>query len=710
MPHFPIRLVPTVDVNRTETLNEAAISSANLIRYLRDDAGNSLIQKGGGWMRWFGSALPSICRALWGWQDINGGQWLAAGCEETVSDGGPLMALTTSTSQTITPRVDDDNVAVDATTTINTNIVEIGDTGSNITSFDSVFIQTHISIGGVILFGFYRCILVSADAFEIALYDDDGNPILATASVANAGDIENFSTTSGENVVEVELPDHGLAVGDNYPILIQTTVGGVVLQGDYIVQTVPTADTFTILAPQSASSTVSNQDINSGNARYDFYLGFGALPAGSGFGIGGFGIGGFGSGITPTANQGDPIPANDWTLDNWGSLLIACPTRTTFGSPDGTSEIGGPIFYWDPLGSTPTAVAIAEGPVANAGAFVAMPQRQIIAWGSTFDGVQDPLLIRGCDADNFFSWIATPTNLAFSRRLSTGSKIVRGAQMAQQLVFITDVGLWTGQFIGGVDVYSWNEVATGCGCVARMAAATLHEALYWMSQEQFFVFSGAGLQPLECTVWDAVFQNINKDYIQNVLCAANSFYNEITWYFPSNASEDGENDMCVTLNIVTKGWALSKNSDGTRIGRSAWINQTVLGAPIGTDPATNLILQHETSNDADGQPMTPFFQTGYAVLSEADVLMFIDQFWPDMKWGQYGSSPNATLQLEFLVTEYPGDDPVVYGPYTLTKEVQFITPRFRGRLVSLRFSSNDAGTFWRLGLPRYRGQPDGKFL
>jgi hypothetical protein len=144
------------------------------------------------------------------------------------------------------------------------------------------------------------------------------------------------------------------------------------------------------------------------------------------------------------------------------------------------------------------------------------------------------------------------------------------------------------------------------------------------------------------------------------------------------------------------------------VSRTAWINESVLGAPIGA-ALNRYIYQHETSTDADGQPMDSYFQTGYFVLSDADVKMFIDQVWPDMKWGYYGGAQSANILLTFYVTDYAGQTPMVYGPYTLTQATTYITPRFRGRLVSIRVESNDIGSFWRLGNFRYRIQADGRF-
>ena len=145
------------------------------------------------------------------------------------------------------------------------------------------------------------------------------------------------------------------------------------------------------------------------------------------------------------------------------------------------------------------------------------------------------------------------------------------------------------------------------------------------------------------------------------------------------------------------------------MSRSAWIDQSVLGPPIGADPVSLYLYQHETSTNADGQAMDSFIQTGYYAMSEADVKTFVDQVWPDMKWGYYGGTQNATVNLTFYVADYPGQTPLSYGPYALTQSTTFISPRFRGRLVAMRIGSNDVGSFWRIGNIRYRLQPDGKF-
>jgi hypothetical protein len=144
------------------------------------------------------------------------------------------------------------------------------------------------------------------------------------------------------------------------------------------------------------------------------------------------------------------------------------------------------------------------------------------------------------------------------------------------------------------------------------------------------------------------------------------------------------------------------------LARTAWTDQSVLGEPIGTTP-TGIIYQHETSPDADGQPLASSFTTGWFKSSrKGQDLAFVDWFFPDMKFGLYGSSPGASVQITINVAEYPNSTPTTFGPFTMTAAKTFINLRLRGRLIQLTFASSDVGSFWRLGKPTYRVAPSGR--
>jgi hypothetical protein len=608
MPHQSLKLLPGVDVNKTPALNEAAISQSQLVRFIPDRTMGGLVQKLGGWTKFYANSLGSKIRALWAWEDTNSNSYLGVGAEGTVL-GGALQIITNGGSSDITPQKTTVNVAVNVSTTSGSNAVVITDTGRNVSNYDVVNIQTQISIDNLVLFGQYQCYNPGGAANTYTIYATDafGNPALA-ATGTTGGLVATFTTTVGSASVSVTLNNHGFQAGDTYPSLIATTVGGITIYGNYTVISVVSSNVFTISGSTVASAAATTAQ-NSGNAHYVYDKGVGPLPVGTGYGIGGYGRGGYGTGTAPTLTTGTPITATDWTLDNWGEILISCP-------------LNGPIYEWSPTSGQPISLVIPEAPTVNAGAFVAMPQRQIVAWGSTFNGIQDPLLVRWCDVENYNQWIALITNQAGSYRIPKGSKIVQSIQGPQQGLIWTDLGLWAMQYVGPPYVYQFNELGNGCGLVGRKAAASVNGVVYWMGQSQFFRLSGNGVEPIRCPIWDVVFQDLDTSNLDRIRVAPNSRFGEIAWHFPTNGN-GGENYGYVKYNFILDQWDYAFNSIANPyIARSAWINESVLGAPIGA-ALNQYLYQHETSTDADGVAMDSYFQTGYFVLTEADVLIMV---------------------------------------------------------------------------------------
>lgn len=708
MPHATLKLYPGVNTEETETLNDGGgVSQSQLIRWFPDPKLGALVQKLGGFTRFFGLPFPAIVRALWAWEDLNDNSHLAVGTETiTGTLSAELAVITNGILQNITPTVATTNIAPTVVTISGNSIVTITDgTTTGITSYDSVYIATQIAIGGIVLFGLYRCDpdgFLGATAYTVLSVDILGNPNPATSS-SSSPVLPQFTTVSGSVTVTVTLPAYTYALGGTFPVLVLTTVGGIPFYGNYIVQSIIDANNFTIVGSNPATASTSGF-LNSGNARFIYSLGEGTLPGGTGYGIGGYGSGGYGTGNPVAPATGTAIDAVDWTLDNWGEILIACADRTF--APSITPFQ--PIWQWDE--GQATATIITAAPPVNDGIFVAMPQRQIVAWGSTRTGIQDPLLVTWCDVGNFNQWIPLTTNQAGSYRLSKGSRIVGAVQGPQQAIIWTDVDVWSMQYIGPPYVYGFNEIGTGCGLIARKAAVSKNGIYYWMGLRQFFTLGGAGVLPLPCPVWDQVFQNLNtgtdpvtgEPNVDKIRGAVNSLFGELQWFYPS-ANGNGENDSYVKYNPELNVW------DYGTLARTAWVDQSVLGPPIGADPGMLLLYQHETSNDADGQAMSAYFQTGYFTLNEGDLKTFVDLVWPDAKWGQRSQAQTAQIQITFFVVDYPGDTPQVFGPYSVTQATQYFNTRLRGRLVSIRISSDDLGSWWRIGALRYRWAPDGKF-
>lgn len=667
MPLAPIKFRPGINVEFTPTLNEGGWSGCNRIRFR---AGQP--EQLGGWVKYYGSAMPGIPRTLHAWESLASDHYLGIGTDSS------LLTLTNGVLVNRTPFVSDDDVAPDFSTTSGDTLVTVADVGSNTSDGQYIGIIVPVSVGGIVLHGTYEVVeAVSADAYTINAAS------AATATVANGGAVPEFDTTNGSPVVLVTLADHGKGIGDTFTVEISTAVGGLTLLGDYTVETVPDADTFTINAGSNATST-ANAAENSGDAHLVYYVTSApAVVATGGYGVGPYGIGPYGVGGSPAIN---PHAFGVWTLDNWGEILIA-------------NVYNGGLYLWSPSGIDVEATAIPNAPTINIGAFVATPQQILIAYGSETGSVQDPLLLRWSDVSDYTVWTASSTNQAGSFRLSSGSRIVTGMQGPQRALVWTDMDLWSITYIGPPFVYGFQKIASQCGAVSQNCVAQLDDVFYWLSQGEFNMLGGGGVVSIPCSVWDAFWQDLDQANSGKITAASNSAFNEVSWFYPSLSGATGEVDRYVKYNTMEKTWDIGA------LDRTAWTDQSMLGPPIGGDTA-GFLYQHEIGTTADGAAMGSWIKSGRVMIAEGDSAAFVDQFLPDFRYGDYAADQDSEVTVTLSSYAYPNSTPRTKGPYTCTEDEDWFTTRLRGAQLDLRIDG--VSGFWRLGNCRARIAPAGR--
>ena len=224
MPHASLKLIPGVNQNRTPTLNEAAISDSQLIRFVPDAQGVGLPQKLGGWTKYFPDAMTSIVRALWAWADLNSTVYLAVGAEDF------LGIISNGTFTDITPREFTVDVPVKVETVQGSNEVIINDgenftfvttiTSGNGTTATITFAETHtfpvgslVVVAGVTPAGYNGTFTVTASTVHTVSFED-----ATTGAQAVAGTVTNLSGINSFDVVDIRT---------------QISVGGLILFGTY---------------------------------------------------------------------------------------------------------------------------------------------------------------------------------------------------------------------------------------------------------------------------------------------------------------------------------------------------------------------------------------------------------------------------------------------------------------------------------------------
>lgn len=677
MPWGAVQLSPGVDVQKTLAANQAGVSLSQLIRYKEQ-----LIQTYGGWQNYVTFTIASTVRDLHPWQDINGVKHLGVGATAN------LGVITGNSYQDITPQTNTTNPAPNLSISSGSNVVTIVDAGSSATTFNTVYFDTPIAIGNLLLNGAYPIHSVGGSSIYTIL-----SSIVASTTIASSGKLPIFNTSSGSATVTVTLPNNGFQsiTGLFQQFIAPTTVGTsqpLIIQGKYQVSSVIDSTNFTITSVTQASTTAT-ATMNGGNAQFVYYVTLGPVQPGSGFGAGGFGSGGFGTGSAQAGSPGTPITATDWTTDNWGEIYLSCPA-------------GGAIYAWSPDFGFQNAQVINQAPFFNGGIFISMPQQILVAWGSVqSSGVQDPLLVRWCNATDYTNWAVTNQTTAGSFRISSGSVIIGGIQCPQFGLISTDIDVWTMTYVGGTVIFNFTRVGNGCGWISSHACGILSGNPLWMANNNFFTLGANGVTPLPCSVWDQVFQNLSVANQSKCRVAVNSAFNEVAWFYPS-ANSAGENDSYVKVHIEGNEYEW----DYGTLSRTAWTDVSILGMPLGSD-SSGQIVQHETGTSINGAGL-PSFQTGYWTIAEGQDIPFVDMIIPDFIFGIRSASPTASINITFFGVNYPGDTPTTYGPFTVTPTTEFINCRIRNKLLSAFIQSNASSEFWRLGRIRFRFAQSGR--
>lgn len=488
-----------------------------------------------------------------------------------------------------------------------------------------------------------------------------------------------FATTNGSSVVTVTHVAHGRSIGDHVIWSGASTFNNVTMNGEFVVVTVPTANSFTVTA-----LTVANATGSGGGAAvaYTYLLPVGTCDAVAGFGWGA-GVWGAGTWGTPRSVSSTTLDPRLWAFDLLGEDLIAAVRK-------------GKIYTWDASAGIGTrAVVLAGAPTVNNWMLVSVPERHVVSLGAEVGGVQDPMLIRWSDTEDFVDWTATATNAAGSWRLSDGSEIVSGRTATREMLIWTDTALHAMRWVGPSYIFRFDKIGSGCGLVAPNAQVVFNGTAFWMGNTNFFLYRGGAPEIIPCPVRDSVFGNLNRLQKAKIFAGINPSANEVIWLYPSaNAIE---NDSYVIFNYAESVWYT-----GTGIKRTAWDEGAIFGFPVATHVSNGKMHYHEFGQDDDGSPMSWTITTGFADLDQGDYFMATSDLLPDFKMDN-GGIANVSL----LTRDEPEGVETVVGPEMFTPTTTIATLRARGRQVALEIDGASAGMSWRMGRSRLRVARDG---
>ena len=527
----------------------------------------------------------------------------------------------------------------------------------------------------------------------------DITPIRATVTLTNP-----FTTVSGSATVTVTDANGGYSNGDFVTFSDASAAGGLTLNGEFQI-TYATGNTYTITAASTASSSATGG--GTVTAVYQINTGVSLESPLVGWGAGTWGEGTWGNGGASTESL------RIWSQGNFGEDLIL-------------GFRGSPLYFWDasddtPLGNPATLLSAEAGasnvPTAQNMVLVSDINRFVFCFGANTLGTttQDPMLIRWSDQEDATNWTPTATTQAGDLRLSRGSEIIAAEQTRQELLVWTDFSVYSLQYVGAPVVWAAQLVGENASIMSQNSVAVADNVAYWFGKDKFYMYDG-GVKVLPCNVKRYIFDDINRDNIQQIFGSTNEGFDEIWWFYPSASSNT--NDRYVVYNYVQQIWYY-----GT-LSRTAWLDSGIRDFPLAATNSNNLV-QHEVGLD-DAETGTTAAITASITSAQFDLddghkFMLVSRMIPDVTFdGSTADSPVVSMSLSALQNSGSGfNDPLSESgnsggsvTRTATSPVEKFTEqiflRVRGRQVSFKVESTAQGVTWQLGSPRIDMRPDGR--
>jgi hypothetical protein len=532
-----------------------------------------------------------------------------------------------------------------------------------------------------------------------------------------------FAATTGSAVLTVTDATHGCLVGDFVTYTLAVSLGGTitatVLNQEYQITSVSTANTYTINVTTLANASDTGNGGGATVAKYQINVGTVTQIPLIGWGGGGWGLGTWGVG-SPSNTE-----LRLWSNDNYGQDLIIAPRN-------------GGIYYWvASTGVTVRAQALSDLSTAAGydGDYVpnqtleisaSSIQRFVISFGANayFAGdpntTFNPMLIRWSDQDNPFQWVPDITNQSGEFPLSHGSYIVSYINTRQEILVWTDSALYSMQYLGPPYVWKFEILMDNISVISPNSMITINNITYWMGVDKFYMYSGR-VDSLPCSLRQYVFNDINISQAQQVFCGGNEGYNEIWWFYCSTDSTTI--DKYVIYNYLDKVWYYGSMS------RTAWLDSGLREYPMAANydntAQTGRLLYHEANvDDVAGVtpvPIEAFIQSSDFDIGDGHNFGFVWRILPDVNFnGSNVNNPYVTMTIKprqnsgspYGVANSPevqsADNYAVSRSYNIQLFDGQVYTRLRGRQMALRIESTELGVAWQLGSPRLDIRADGR--
>jgi len=268
--------------------------------------------------------------------------------------------------------------------------------------------------------------------------------------------------------------------------------------------------------------------------------------------------------------------------------------------------------------------------------------------------------------------------------LTGGSEIQFGIRTRGGNLLVTDAAVWFMQFIGGLDVFGFDQVAgANAGAIGPKAVCEVDGVVFWMGISDFYYFDGAVHRiPRSDDIKQFVFNNLSANQRAKCWTMSVTQFGEIWFFYPTST----EITRYVMFNYKDQCW-----HPGTFV-RTAGCDRGIFAYPFMTS-GSSYLHDHEKTGvvDDDGAAMNEFITSSPIVLANGDDAVEVVALLPDFE------TITGTLGVTLSGKHYPQGPVTDDDVLAISSTSQHVSTRLTARLVEIEIASAVLGTDWHVG-------------
>jgi hypothetical protein len=387
-----------------------------------------------------------------------------------------------------------------------------------------------------------------------------------------------------------------------------------------------------------------------------------------GYGAGFYGVGLYGTNKTSSRQFSYP---RIWFMDRYGDSLITTP---------GNDELP---YYWEGDTTNP-AIPVENAPTCN---YLFVSNNALILLGA--EGV--PNRIVGSDQNDITNYTSSSTNQVFRDDIEGAGRLISHVSVRNtNLIYSENKTLSFRKISKEAGVWEILVVDPNVGIIAPMARCAAKGIAFWMSQNNFCMWRGNGVEIIPSNNRDVphstclryVFDDLNYSQKSKIFGWYNQLYDEVQFHYPSSSSQ--EPDRIVRVSLTDFSWWIDEKdrtaAESTSIG---------MKYPRMADYEGNLYYEEIGYND---NAVAQEFRLQSPLISAGKKTASLQSIIPD-------SIQTGDVQLQVRAKQFPKSQAFTYDKtYVVSDNAEQIEMNLNGRYWDYTISGNELGQEFHMGV------------